>query len=295
MKLNRYGYLIGEGFRNIFTHGFMSFASVTIIIACLIVMGSFTLLDININEIIEDIGDQNQILAYVDEDMTAQEATAQIQTKLEAIDNVASVNFVSRSEARKTFLEKYDESYMEGLNDEVFRHRFVIQLVDLSQMDATTAAIEGVSGIVKVNAPTAFANKFISVRNVVSVVSLVLIAILGFVSLFIMSNTIKLATYGRREEIAIMKMVGASNSFIRCPFVVEGLILGIVGGGLAFLAQWGLYKALEAKVAQSLAISFIQIVPFTQVWAVVLVAFLAVGILVGAVGGVIAIRNYLKV
>ena len=295
MKLNRYGYLIGEGFRNIFTHGFMSFASVTIIIACLIVMGSFTLLDININEIIEDIGDQNQILAYVDEDMTAQEATAQIQTKLEAIDNVASVNFVSRSEARKTFLEKYDESYMEGLNDEVFRHRFVIQLVDLSQMDATTAAIEGVSGIVKVNAPTAFANKFISVRNVVSVVSLVLIAILGFVSLFIMSNTIKLATYGRREEIAIMKMVGASNSFIRCPFVVEGLILGIVGGGLAFLAQWGLYKALEAKVAQSLAISFIQIVPFTQVWAVVLAAFLAVGILVGAVGGVIAIRNYLKV
>ena len=295
MKLNRYGYLIGEGFRNIFTHGFMSFASVTIIIACLIVMGSFTLLDININEIIEDIGDQNQILAYVDEDMTAQEATAQIQTKLEAIDNVASVDFVSRSEARKTFLEKYDESYMEGLSDEVFRHRFVIQLVDLSQMDETTAAIEGVSGIVKVNAPTAFANKFISVRNVVSVVSLVLIAILGFVSLFIMSNTIKLATYGRREEIAIMKMVGASNSFIRCPFVVEGLILGIVGGGLAFLAQWGLYKALEAKVAQSLAISFIQIVPFTQVWAVVLVAFLAVGILVGAVGGVIAIRNYLKV
>lgn len=295
MKLNRYGYLIGEGFRNIFTHGFMSFASVTIIIACLIVMGSFTLLDININEIIEDIGDQNQILAYVDEDMTAQEATAQIQTKLEAIDNVASVNFVSRSEARKTFLEKYDESYMEGLSDEVFRHRFVIQLVDLSQMDETTAAIEGVSGIVKVNAPTAFANKFISVRNVVSVVSLVLIAILGFVSLFIMSNTIKLATYGRREEIAIMKMVGASNSFIRCPFVVEGLILGIVGGGLAFLAQWGLYKALEAKVAQSLAISFIQIVPFTQVWAIVLVAFLAVGILVGAVGGVIAIRNYLKV
>ena len=295
MKLNRYGYLIGEGFRNIFTHGFMSFASVTIIIACLIVMGSFTLLDININQIIEDIGNQNQILAYVDENMTAQEATAQIQTKLESLDNVASVSFVSRAEARKTFLEKYDESYMEGLDEEVFRHRFVIQLVDLSKMDDTTAAIEGVDGIVKVNAPTAFADKFISVRDVVSIVSLVLIAILGFVSLFIMSNTIKLATYGRREEIAIMKMVGASNSFIRCPFVVEGLVLGMVGGGLAFLAQWGLYKALETKVESSLAISYINIVPFTQVWAIVLVAFLAVGVLVGAVGGVIAIRNYLKV
>ena len=295
MKLNRYGYLIGEGFRNIFTHGFMSFASVTIIIACLIVMGSFTLLDININQIIDDIGDQNQILAYVDEDMTAQEASAKLQTKLESLDNVASVEFVSRSEARESFMEKYDESLMEGIDDEVFRHRFSIQLIDLSLMDETKAEIEDVDGIVKVNAPTEFADKFISVRNVISIVSLALIVILGFVSLFIMSNTIKLATYGRREEIAIMKMVGASNSFIRCPFIVEGLVLGVVGGGLAFLAQWGLYAALEAKSVESLGISFVEIVPFAQVWPFVLITFLAVGILVGAVGGVIAIRNYLKV
>ena len=295
MKLNRYGYLIGEGFRNIFTHGFMSFASVTIIIACLIVMGSFTLLDININQIIDDIGDQNQILAYVDEDMTAQEASAKLQTKLESLDNVASVEFVSRSEARESFMEKYDESLMEGIDDEVFRHRFSIQLIDLSLMDETRAEIEDVDGIVKVNAPTEFADKFISVRNVISIVSLALIVILGFVSLFIMSNTIKLATYGRREEIAIMKMVGASNSFIRCPFIVEGLVLGVVGGGLAFLAQWGLYAALEAKIVESLGISFVEIVPFAQVWPFVLITFLAVGILVGAVGGVIAIRNYLKV
>ena len=295
MKLNRYGYLIGEGFRNIFTHGFMSFASVTIIIACLIVMGSFTLLDININQIIDDIGDQNQILAYVDEDMTAQEASAKLQTKLESLDNVASVEFVSRSEARDSFMEKYDESLMEGIDDEVFRHRFSIQLIDLSLMDETKAEIEDVDGIVKVNAPTEFADKFISVRNVISIVSLALIVILGFVSLFIMSNTIKLATYGRREEIAIMKMVGASNSFIRCPFIVEGLVLGVVGGGLAFLAQWGLYAALEAKIVESLGISFVEIVPFAQVWPFVLITFLAVGTLVGAVGGVIAIRNYLKV
>ncbi len=295
MKLNRYGYLIGEGFRNIFTHCFMSFASVTIIIACLIVMGIFSLLDININQIIDDIGDQNQILAYVDEDMTAQEASAKLQTKLESLDNVASVEFVSRSEARESFMEKYDESLMEGIDDEVFRHRFSIQLIDLSLMDETKAEIEDVDGIVKVNAPTEFADKFISVRNVISIVSLALIVILGFVSLFIMSNTIKLATYGRREEIAIMKMVGASNSFIRCPFIVEGLVLGVVGGGLAFLAQWGLYAALEAKIVESLGISFVEIVPFAQVWPFVLITFLAVGILVGAVGGVIAIRNYLKV
>ncbi|MDD5902219.1 MAG: permease-like cell division protein FtsX [Oscillospiraceae bacterium] len=295
MKLSRYGYLIGEGFRNIFTHRFMSFASVTIIIACLIVMGSFTLLDINVNNIIDDIGNQNQILAYVDESMSAQDASAKLQTKIAAIDNVANVEFVSRTEAKENFMEKYDESLMEGIDDEVFRHRFVVQLTDLSQMAQTQAAISEVDGIVKVNAPIDYADKFISVRNVVSVVSLALIVILVFVSLFIMSNTIKLATFGRREEIAIMKMVGASNSFIRCPFVVEGLILGVVGGGLAFLAQWGLYTALESKITSSLAISFVNIVPFSELWPFVLAVFMAVGVIVGAFGGAIAIRNYLKV
>ena len=295
MRLNRYGYLIGEGFRNIFSHGFMSFASITIIIACLIVMGSFTLLDININNIIDDIGEQNQILAYVDENMTAQEASAKLQTQIEAVDNVAGVEFMSRGEARENFMEKYDDSLMEGIDEEVFRHRFVIQLTDLSLMSQTRDAISKINGIVKVNAPIDYADKFVSVRNVISVVSLALIIILVLVSLFIMSNTIKLATFGRREEIAIMKMVGATNSFIRCPFVVEGLVLGIVGGGLAFLAEWGLYSALEAKISESLAISFVSIVPFTGLWMFVLVSFIVIGVLVGAVGGVIAIRNYLKV
>ena len=295
MKLNRYGYLIGEGFRNIFIHGFMSFASITIIMACLIVMGSFTLLDVNINNIIDDIGDQNQILAYVDENMSADEAAAKLQTKIAAVDNVASVSFMSNTEARESFMKNYDEDMMEGIGDDVFRHRFVIQLTDLSLMNETSDVIGAIDGIEKVNAPTQFADKFISVRNVVSVVSLALIIILVAVSLFIITNTIKLATFGRREEIAIMKMVGASNSFIRCPFVVEGLILGIVGGGLAFLAQWGLYELLQNKIAQSLAIPFVTIVPFSQLWLFVFVVFMAVGVLVGAFGGTIAIKNYLKV
>ena len=295
MKLNRYGYLIGEGFRNIFIHGFMSFASITIIIACLIVMGSFTLLDVNINNIIDDIGDQNQILAYVDENMSADEAAAKLQTVISSLDNVADVSFMSNSEARENFMENYDESMMVGIGDDVFRHRFVIQLVDISLMTDTADQILAIEGIEKVNAPTQFADKFISVRNVVSVVSLALIIILVAVSLFIITNTIKLATFGRREEIAIMKMVGASNSFIRCPFVVEGLVLGIVGGGLAFLAQWGLYGLLQNKIAQSLGISFISIVPFSSLWVFVLIVFMAVGVLVGAFGGTIAIKNYLKV
>ena len=122
-----------------------------------------------------------------------------------------------------------------------------------------------------------------------------LIAILVFVSIFIMSNTIKLATFGRRDEIAIMKMVGATNSFIRLPFVVEGLVLGILGGGLAFLAEWGLYNLVTGKLVASVIESFITFVPFHSVALEVFIVYMAVGILVGAFGGVNAIRNYLKV
>ena len=109
------------------------------------------------------------------------------------------------------------------------------------------------------------------------------------------TNTIKLATFGRREEIAIMKMVGATNGFIRMPFVVEGLVLGLLGGGLAFAAEWGLYNVVTGKVVSSLTGSFISVVPFTAVQMPVFVCFMGVGILVGAFGGVNAIRNYLKV
>ena len=126
-------------------------------------------------------------------------------------------------------------------------------------------------------------------------VSLILTVILSFVSFFIMSNTIKLTTYGRREEIAIMKMVGATNAFIRTPFVIEGLILGILGGLLGFVAQWGLYALLNGSIMDSLTGSFVSLVPFYAVMLPLLAAFLGIGILIGVFGGMNAIRNYLKV
>ena len=124
---------------------------------------------------------------------------------------------------------------------------------------------------------------------------MVLIVMLVFVSFFIMSNTIKLATFGRREEIAIMKMVGATNSFIRLPFVVEGLALGMMGGAIAFLAEGGLYNLVTGRIVNSVAGTLLNVIPFRDVALQVFIVFMAVGILVGVFGGVNAIRNYLKV
>ena len=295
MRLSRGGYLIREGFRSITTHGFMSFASVTIIMACLIIMGSVSLLSLNIDALIKDLESQNEIVVFVDESVTDEEAAREIEKNIAAVENISSVEFVSRGDAMDNFMSRYDESLMEGIDETVFRHRFVVHLYDIALMSQTKMELESLKGVAKVNAHLDYAQSFVTIRNVVSVVSLILIVILVFVSFFIMSNTIKLATFGRREEIAIMKMVGATNAFIRLPCVIEGLILGMLGGGLAFLAGWGLYNVVTGKLVGSLTGSFLNVVPFQSVALEVFIIYMAVGILVGAFGGVNAIKNYLKV
>ena len=294
MRLNRSGYLIREGFRSIGTHGFMSFATVTIIMACLIIMGSVTLLSLNIDKVIKDLENQNEVVAFVDESYTEESARA-LQGAIEGLDNISTVEFVSRTQAFDTFMQSYSTDLAEGLDDQVLRDRYVIHLTDIARMAETKTALEGIEGVAKVKAHLDYARTFITVRNVVSVVSLALIVMLMFVSIFIMSNTIKLATFGRREEIAIMKMVGASNAFIRLPFVVEGLVLGILGGGLGFLAEWGIYELLTKKVVNSVAGSFLPVIPFDQIALPMFIAYMAVGVVIGAFGGVNAIRNYLDV
>ena len=294
MRLNRLGYLIREGFRSITTHGFMSFASVTIIMACLIIMGSAALLTVNIDAAIKSLEDQNEVVAFVDETYTQEQAQA-LESAIAAIPNVSSVQFVDRVSAMNNFMSSYDKNLMEGIDETVFRHRYVVQLTDISLMAQTKAALENVEGVSKVNAHLDYAKSFVTVRNVVSVIALVLIAILTFISIFIMTNTIKLATFNRREEIAIMKMVGANNSFIRLPFVIEGLVLGILGGGLGFLAEMGLYRLVTDRVVGGVTGSFLSFVPLQEVALPLFVAFMGISVLVGVFGGVNAIRNYLNV
>lgn len=294
MRLNRIGYLFREGFRSIGTHAFMSFASVTIIMACLIIMGSVSFLSLNIDALIKDLEDQNEIVVFVDEKLSEDEAK-NVCEAIRKIDNVSSVDFVTREDAMENFMNKYDSSFREGIDETVFRHRCVVHLTDIALMAQSKADLEATPGVAKVNAHLEYAKSFVTIRNIVSIISLVLIAILVFVSFFIMSNTIKLATFSRREEIAIMKMVGANNGFIRMPFIIEGLVLGILGGGLAFLAQWGIYELITGKLVTSLTGSLLNVIPFNNVAQYVFIAFMGVGVLVGTFGGVNAIRNYLKV
>lgn len=297
MKINRFGYLIKEGLLSIFTHGFMSFACVMVIVACLLIMGIFTVLAYVVDVNIDEFEQKNQILAFVDETLSEGEAR-EIGKRLEAIDNVREVEFVSRETAMQNFIAEREADNSDeyaDLTPSVFRNRYIIYLKDISMMDRTDDAVRAVQGIADTSASRELSRWFISFRNVVTVVSVVLIVILFIVSVFIMQNTIKLATFSRREEIGIMKMVGASNSFIRCPFVVEGLILGLLGGVIAFFALWGIYELASEKIAAGMIGSILLIPGYDTMKYPILIIYLAIGFIVGTFGSNIAIRNYLKV
>lgn len=294
MRLNNIGYLIKEGFKGIFKHGFMSFASVTVILACLVVMGVFTMLGININGVISDLEAQNELVAFVDETYTAEEATA-LESVLLKVTNVSAVEYVSRAQAMTDFKADYEQGLFDEIDETVFRDRYIVHVEDIENTAQTQNGLMQVAGIVKVNAHLEYAEGFIKVRNIVNLISAVLVGILAIVSVFIMSNTIKLATFNRREEIAIMKMVGATNMFIRLPFIIEGLLLGVLGGGLAFGAVWGLYELTCQKLLGGFIGGIVDIVPFSVVMVPLFVVFMGIGVFVGAFGGNIAIRSYLKV
>ena len=227
------GYYFSEGFHSIFTHGFMSFAAVCMIVACLLIMGSFSLLAVNLNHMLGDLEKENEFLAYVDDSYSEEEARA-LQSQIEAVPNVSQVTFVSKEEALNQFLEGREHNdLLDSMPATVLRDRYRIHVDNIEQMEQTTKLVEQVPGVAKVNAAIAIAQGFVLVRNIATGVALVLIGILAVVSLFIIANTIKLATFYRREEIAIMKMCGATDAFIQWPFVVEGMILGLTGALVA--------------------------------------------------------------
>lgn len=289
------GYYCSEGVHSIFTHGFMSFAAVCMIVACLLIMGSFSLVAVNLDNMLGDLEAENEFLAYIDETYTEDQAKA-LQSQIEAIPNVAEVTFVSRDEALDDFRAGREENpLLSDLDGSVLRDRYRIHVDDIEQLEQTVKQVEQVEGIADTNAAYEVAQGFVTVRNIAAGVAIVLVSILAVVSLFIIANTTKLAFFYRREEIAIMKMCGATNAFIRWPFIVQGMILGLAGAIVAFFLQWGVYELVGKAVIQSDGLSLVTILPFTSLIVNILPVFCGAGLLIGVVGSVLAIRKFLQV
>ena len=295
MKINNIGYLLSEGIRGIFKHGFMSFAAVCVTVACLVIVGCFSLLMYNVNIMVEDLNQTNEILVYIDSELPEAEAKS-VGTKINMVDNILQATFVSREEALADFIADHDgDESFNGVDASDLRHRFVVVLEDNRKMVQTDEALRAIPGVVKTHAAYEMAEGFSTLQDVLHIVSIAVIAVLLVVSLLIISNTVKLAMYDRKNEIAIMKMVGATNGFIRLPFVVEGFTLGMVGAALAFGLTWGMYDSLVQQIAEVDSLNLFSFVPFQTLLIPMTVVFAGAGMFVGILGSWTSIRKFMDV
>ena len=295
MKFSNIGYLLKEGFKGIFLHGFMSFAAVCVTVACLIIVGSFSILAYNLDVMVQDLNQTSEILVYIDSDLSDAEARS-IGTKINLLDNVLQATFVSREEALQDFIADHDgDSAFSGVQASDLRHRYIVTLEDNTKMEQTDAALKQLPGVAKTNAAYELAKGFTTIQDVLHIVSAAVIAVLLVVSLLIISNTVKLAMYDRKDEIAIMKMVGATNGFIRLPFVVEGFSLGMIGAILAFGTEWAGYDALVQKIGSVDSLQLFKFVPFQELLIPMVIVFTAAGMFVGIVGSWTSIRKFMNV
>ena len=295
MRLNNLGYLLKEGFRGIFLHGFMSFAAICVTIACLLIVGSFSILAYNLDMMVEDLNQTSEIMVYIDTSLSDAEARS-VGTKINALDNILQSTFVSREEALQNFISDHDNNAaFNGVQAEDLRHRYVVTLEDNTLMEQTDQQLQQIPGVAKTNAAYELAEGFTTIQNVLHLATVALMAMLLVISLLIISNTVKLAMYDRKDEIAIMKMVGATNSFIRLPFIVEGFTLGMVAAVLAFGLEWVLYDTLVERMAAVDALRLFSFVPFLELLIPMVLTFGAAGLFVGIVGSWTSIRKFLDV
>lgn len=292
-KSSNFGFLLGEGARAMFKHGFMSFAAVCITVACLVIINSFLLICYNLNLMVDDVQKQTRIVVCVDENYTEAEAKS-VGSKINLVDNVKEAKFESRDEALQNFIGDSDASLYEGLDASAMRDQFVVVLEDNAKVAETKRALEKVDGVVAVYADLELANALATIRTVLYIAAGAIAAVLLVVSLIIISNTIKLAMMDRREEIAIMKMVGATNRFIRLPFFVEGCLLGLFGSVLSFFIEWGLYEVIRDAILGT-NLKVLTVVPFTDVLAPMALICAIAGFFIGIFGSLMSIRRFLKV
>ena len=295
MKGTSLKYLTHEGFRNVWGNRLMSLASVTVLMACLIIMGAGIMIYFNINNVVDKVQSQNVVMVYVADDASEDETT-QIGTSLKGISNVESCEFVPKEVAFQEQIQSMggDAALFEGFDEIPLPDAYKVTVKDLSQFENTVSQIKQINKVDSVRENSDLASKLLSLRHAVSIVSVGLVIMLFLVALFIISNTIRITMFSRKLEISIMKAVGATNWFIRWPFMIEGMILGTISGIVSLGVLWGLYAVAEKVFAQTLSLIGFSLVPFSGYWWQILLVFVAIGLFTGGFGSLVSMAKYLK-
>ena len=286
-----FGYLAKEGLKNVWSNRIMSIASVCVLVSCLVLTGAAALFSINVAQVVESVGDSNETTVYIKSDVSQLEAVY-IGKDIEKVSNVSSATFYSKDEAFKKYKEDLGEELFNKIEDRnPLPDAFIVVMDDLSQYDETVADILKIDGVDSINDHRELAKKLTDISNLVNIICVGVVAALMIISIFIIANTIRATMYSRRFEISIMKSVGATNSFVRMPFLVEGMVIGFISaavstGGIALL-----YEAVMSAITSMIPFTFI---PLSNVILYVAVAFVIAGVVIGFFGSFISIRKYLK-
>ena len=295
-RRSRIGYLTKEGFRNIRVNHLMSIASIAVLMSCLVMMGAAFMVIVNVNNVMSEIESQNVVMVYLKEEVQG-EAITEMREKITLMQNVKKCEFVDKETAFKQQLEELDTdaTYFEGVENPL-PDLFKVSVSDMTKFDKTVAELKTLDGVDSVRDNREIAQTLVKIRQTIFYVSIGVIAVLLLISLFIIANTVRITMYSRRLEINIMKSVGATNWFIRWPFMVEGMVLGAISGILSLAVVWGLYRLVQSSVSSMLAMVSrgFTAVSFLDYIVYILVAFLVIGIVSGGIGSLISIQKYLK-
>ncbi len=294
MKLSSLGYLLKEGAKNIWSNRTMSFASVGVLVSCLLLTGAAVLFSMNIDSAMQSVEGSNTITVYCTQGLPTLKAV-QVGEAIKDIDNISECELVPKDQAVEEMLEVLGDNgtVLEGLmgEDNFLPDSYRISMADLSLYDETVAQITSIEGVEKIIDYSEIADQLTELDDMVTTVCFWIILLLGVVSLFIIANTIRVALFSRRLEISIMKSVGATNWFVRVPFIVEGVIIGLVSGGLASLI---LNVAYDNFISSLSILSFFTPLPLDPYRLRIVLVFLLVGAGFGMLGGLISIGRYLK-
>ena len=302
MTSSSFGYLLAEGGRNLKANRQMSLASIGVLVACMLLIGASVLFSLNVNAIMGYVESINEMKVFVLDNATQADVDA-LAAQLNGDDNVASADFISKSDALKRQMELMNDAagLLEGLegSENPLPASFVVQLKRLEELTETVERMESYTGVDFISAPTEVAATLVDIKLGVSTAGVFIVAILAMVSVIIIANTIKVTVFNRRKEISIMKYVGATDTFIRIPFLVEGVIIGVTSALLAYGFLWMGYQYIMYWLGQAniswLQTAYAHLVPFSAVCWQILGGFTAAGAAFGILGSLFFVSKYLKV
>lgn len=286
-------YLTKEGFRNVWVNRLMSLASITVLMACLVIIGLGSMIYFNINALLDNIESQNVVMVYV-QDGVSDEDTTRMGNEIKVMNNIEDCIFVPKEDAFAAQLESMGEDavLLEGLDENPLPDAYKVVVKDLTMFDQTVSELKALQNVEDVRENSDLADKLVSVRKAVTIVIAGMVALLFIVSLFIISNTIRITMFSRKLEISIMKAVGATNWFIRWPFMIEGMVIGVTSSLVSFGLLAGLYQGMIYVFKNMLAI--FTPVAFGAYAGWILLIFMGIGIFTGSFGSLISMGKYLK-